>query len=251
VNPEFLSWPDIRNLIVRFTPRRQPLLALYNQLPTTRCRRRTRCCSLLPEMSLPEALNALNSIRRFPPDRSLSLLKQTVRYFLINPLEITSCPFLKGWDCLIYEDRFFGCRAYGLWSPKEYQRRAEANQRAKRNMGEQWLRLGIRLTAEVINFQVPYCQEVFPAEPGLVCDPALTEVEEGIEQISEQLHPWSGRFRDLYFSDLSFLVAGLIFGIPEAVRLKFILVKEGLQTGSRRRLDEVVRGLDLRRDFFT
>ena len=251
MNPEFFSWPDIRELIARFIPGRQSLLALYNRLPATRCRRRARCCSLLPEMSLPEALIALDSIRQFPPARRLSLLKKAVRYFLINPLEITSCPFLEGSDCLIYADRFFGCRAYGLWSPEEYQRRTEANRPAKRNMGEQWLRLGFRLPAAVIDFQVPYCRQVLPAESGLVSDPLLTEAEEGIEQISGRLHPWSGRFRDRYFSDWSFLIAGLVFGIPEAVRLKFTLVKEGLQTGSRHRLDEVVRGLDLRGDLFT
>jgi hypothetical protein len=47
------------------------------------------------------------------------------------------------------------------------------------------------------------------------------------------------------------LIAGLIFGIPEAVRLKFSLVKEGLQTGSRHRLEEVVRSLDLHGDLLT
>jgi hypothetical protein len=202
-------------------------------------------------MSLPEALIALDGIRQFPLDRRLSVLKKSVRYFFINPLEITSCPFLESSDCLIYPDRFFGCRAYGLWSPEEYRRRSEADRPAKRNMGEQWLRLGIRLPAAVIDFQVPYCRQVLPAEPGPISDRSLKEVEEGIEQISGQLHPWSGRFRDRYFSDWSFLIAGLIFGIPEAVRLKFSLVKEGLQTGSRLRLEEVVSGLDLRGDLFT
>ena len=92
---------------------------------------------------------------------------------------------------------------------------------------------------------------MLPAEAGLISDPLLREAEEKIEQISGQLHPWSGRFRDRYFSDWSFLIAGLIFGIPEAVRLKFNLVKEGLQTGSRQRLEDVVSGLDLRGDLFT
>ena len=170
MNHEFFSWPDIRELIARITPRRPSLLAVYNRLPATRCRRRTRCCSLLPEMSLPEALIALDGIRQFPLDRRLSVLKKSVRYFLINPLEITSCPFLEGSDCLIYADRFFGCRAYGLWSPEEYQRRTEANRPAKRNTGEQWLRVGIRLPAAVVDFQLPYCRQVIPAETGLISD---------------------------------------------------------------------------------
>ena len=118
-------------------------------------------------------------------------------------------------------------------------------------MGEQWLRLGIRLPAAVTDFQLPYCRQVLPAESGLISDRLLREAEEGIEQISEELHPWSGRFRDRYFSDWSFLIAGLIFGIPEAVRLKFSLVKEGLQTGSRHRLEEVVNSLDPRGDLLT
>jgi Fe-S-cluster containining protein len=202
-------------------------------------------------MSLPEALMALDGIRQFPLDRRSSVLKKSIRYFLINPLEITSCPFLEGSDCLIYDDRFFGCRAYGLWSPEEYRRRTEADRSAKRNMGEHWLRLGIRLPAAVVDFQLPYCREVLPTEAGLISDRLLREAEEEIEQISAQLHPWSGRFRDRYFSDWSFLIAGLIFGIPEAVRLKFNLVKEGLQTGNRPRLEDAMRGLDLRGDLFT
>jgi hypothetical protein len=244
MNPDFFSWPDIQALLARSLPQRQALQGLYARLPATRCRRRTHCCALLPEASLVEVLAALAAIQEFPSERRLDLLKKAIRYFLVNPLEITSCPFLEGADCLIYADRFFGCRAYGLWSPEEYERRSEANRQAKRGLGEQWLRLGVRLPAAVLDFQVPYCREVEPAVgPGE--DRELIAAEEAIEKIADQLGPEANRFRNLYFSDLSILLAGLLLGVPEALRLKFTLVQEGRRTGSRNGLEKALGSLEL------
>lgn len=244
MSPDFFTWPDIQALLARSLSQRQALQDLYTQLPATRCRRRAHCCALLPEASLVEVLAALAAIREFPSERRLDLLKKAIRYFLINPLEITSCPFLEGTECLIYPDRFFGCRAYGLWSPEEYERRSGANRQAKRDMGEQWLRLGVRLPAAVLDFQVPYCREVDPDAAGPGADRELMIAEEAIEKIADQLGPQADRFRNLYFSDLSFLLAGLLLGVSEALRLKFTLVKERLRTGSRNGLEEVLRNLE-------
>jgi hypothetical protein len=71
-----------------------------------------------------------------------------------------------------------------------------------------------------------------------------------VERLSEQLDPEHQRFRHLYFADLSFLLAGLILGTPEALRLKFTLVKEGLPIGRPDRLDEVLLNLEGRGDLF-
>jgi hypothetical protein len=243
MNLDFFSWPDIRNLLARSLPQRQALQGLYARLPATRCRRRAGCCALLPEASLVEVLAAFAGIQKLPTERRLGLLKQAVRYFLINPLEITSCPFLEETDCLVYADRFFGCRVYGLWSPEEYSRRAEANRLAKKNMGDQWLRLAVRLPASVLDFQVPYCREVEPIKGNPADDQGLIALEEEIEKISGQFGPEADRFRHLYFSDLSFLLAGLLLGIPEALRLKFTLVQAGLRTGSRQALEKALQGL--------
>jgi hypothetical protein len=250
MNPSFFNWTDIRDLLARSLPQRLALQHLYARLPATRCRRQAHCCAMLPEMSLTEALTALDRMQRFPPDQRGYVLKKMVRYFLINPLEITACPFLEGADCLIYEDRFFGCRAYGLWSPEEYARRAGANRQAKSQMREQWLRLGVRLPAAVVDFQVPYCSQVVTAGAEAVTDTSLLETEEEVERLSEPLDPGHQRFRDLYFTDLSFLLAGLILGTPEALRLKFTLVKEGLPIGRPDRLDEVILNLEGRADLF-
>ena len=244
MNLDFFSWPEIRDLLVRSLPQRQALQGLYARLTATRCRRRAYCCALLPEASLVEVLAALAAIQEFPSERRLDLLKKAIRYFLVNPLEITSCPFLEGADCLIYADRFFGCRAYGLWSPEEHERRSGANRQAKRGLGEQWLRLGVRLPAAVLDFQVPYCREVEP-DVGPGEDRELIAAEEAIEKIADQLGPEANRFRNLYYSDLSFLLASLLFGVPEALRLKFTLVLEGRRTGSRNGLEEALRSLDL------
>lgn len=250
LTPDFFPGPELKALIDRSAPQRQLLADLYGRLPATRCLRRTRCCSLLPEISLIEALAVLEGLRLFPPEQRLPLLRKLVRYFFINPVEITSCPFLEGTDCLIYAERFFGCRAYGLWSWEEYQGRAGSAQQAKQHLSARWLNLGVRLPAGVVDFQIPYCREVRPTDQRPISDRHLLEAEEEIEKISEQINPGHRGFRDLYFSDLSFLITGLMVGIPEALRLKFTLVKEGLLTGTTQALDTAVRNLDLPGDFF-
>jgi Fe-S-cluster containining protein len=244
MSPDFFSWPEIQNLLARPFPQQQALQDLYARLPATRCRRRARCCALLPEMSWLEALAALDTLRRFSPDRRKHLLGKVLRYFLTNPLEISTCPFLEGAECLIYENRFFGCRAYGLWSPEEYRRRAEANQRAKRNLGEQWLRLGVRLPGAVLDFQVPYCRSLELTSGPSVDDRGLVALEAELENLIDPRDPGAGRFRDLYFSDLSFLLAGLRWGVPQALRLKFTVVRDGLRGGTPPGRDQAWRGLE-------
>jgi Fe-S-cluster containining protein len=233
----------VHDLLVRSTQERLGLEDVYALLPATHCKRTTLCCALLPEIGLMEALAAIQRLAAMEPAVRLRLSRKLVRYFFVNPVEITSCPFLEGRDCLIYEARFFCCRAYGLWSRQYYEKQAACSREAKEYTEEQWRMLGVSLPATVLNFHVPYCPHVEVEGDGEVEDEMLLHAAELIEVLSRQLAPWHGSFYRAYFSDLSFLLASLAFGPGKAIQMKFSLVRHALSAGDRSRIDEVVAEL--------
>lgn len=139
------SQHDIKKLLQNSVHLLQELKEPYELLPSTRCRRKTRCCSMLPEMSLVEALAVIKRLLDMPSAMRRQFVQNIVSYFFLNPVEITLCPFLEGQDCLIYEDRFFGCRAYGLWSQEYYEKLTAGVRGAKIHLREQWKDLGLSL----------------------------------------------------------------------------------------------------------
>lgn len=235
-----ISLANLKQLIQDSHLQRRELQTLYDRLPRTRCRRLTRCCSLLPEMTLLEALQAFQTLMEMTPDLRMALIKKTIRYFLINSAEITACPFLKDQDCLIYEDRFFGCRAYGLWSPEYYNDLVEKNRRSKDGIGEQWEKLGVILPEEVLKFSIPYCSQVEALSLTPLGDEPLRTAATAIEGLSESFTPWHTIFRDHYFSDFAFLLAGMTFGLRLAVGYKFQVIREVVGSGNRRGLEELL-----------
>ena len=234
----------IKQLLVKSTKQRLALRETYAQLPSTRCRRRTHCCSLLPEMSLVEALTAVQLLVDMVPKQRHQLSSRMIHYFFLNPVEILMCPFLEGQECLIYQDRFLGCRAYGFWSKGYYQQQAEHSRQAKRLSQEQWQRLGVSLPQAVVDFHLPYCPYVEVEEDMPVDDEHLLHASDTIEAISGQLAPWHDFFRQRYFSDLSFLLVSNVLGSKEAIQLKFEIVRDFLSTGSNERVDAMVGKLD-------
>ncbi|MGD8450149.1 MAG: hypothetical protein PVF36_13060, partial [Desulfobacterales bacterium] len=106
----------IRELLQTSDRQFQELKEVYALLPDTRCQRKTHCCSLLPEITLVEALLAIRRLVEMATAVRNPLIQKIIGYFFLNPVEITSCPFLEGQECTVYPDRFFGCRSYGLWS---------------------------------------------------------------------------------------------------------------------------------------
>ncbi len=218
----------------------QELNEIYKLLPTTRCRRRTHCCSMLPEMTLVEALLAIQRLVYMAPAMRRRVVQNIIGYFFLNPVEITSCPFLDGQDCLIYEDRFFGCRAYGLWSREYYEELAARNRQSKTFLQKQWENLGVSLPQRVIDFQVPYCLCV--EIDGNVCinDKMLLNISNKILELSHRFSHWHKSFSQRYFSDLGFLLASLVFGLSEAVQMKFTVVRDIVTLGNRSRLDRIV-----------
>ena len=212
----------------------------YNLLPATRCRRNTYCCSLLPEKTLIEALAAVQLLATQNSRVRQQLINNIVSYFFINPARISACPFLAGSDCLIYQNRFFGCRTYGLWSPEYYDSLASRNRQAKQAFQLQWQELGISLPQEVIDFQVDYCCHVETVGGGTIDDEGLSRAADTIKSLSEQFVDWHRIFNQNYFADLSFLVTALIFGVTGAIQIKFSIVRDLVTTNDRTRLDKIL-----------
>jgi Fe-S-cluster containining protein len=235
-----LSLADLRGLLVHAQAQRQELKNIYSQLPETRCRHRVFCCSLLPEMTLLEALEALEQLRTFPPARRRDLTQKIIRYFFINPVEIPSCPFLEDRDCLIYPSRFFGCRAYGLWSKDHYRQIAHDDRLSRKKVVQLWKNLGVTLPEKVTEFQADYCAAVETVGPGKTSDKDLLLTAKRIEGCSRKLDPWHLTYQEGYFQDLSFLTAGLLADLSEVVRLKFTLVRDLLQTEDRNPLEQLI-----------
>ena len=241
----------IRELLAGSTEQRLALKETYAQLPSTRCRRRTHCCSLLPEMSLVEALTAVQLLVDMVPGQRRQLSSRMIHYFFLNPVEILMCPFLEGQECLIYQDRFLGCRAYGLWSKGYYQQQAEHSRQAKGLSQEQWQRLGVSLPQAVVDFHLPYCPYVEVEGEVPVDDEHLLHASDTIEAISGQLAPWHDSFRQRYLSDLSFLLVSNVLGSQEAIQLKFEIVRDFLSNGKKERLTKIVEDIfDKLDDFF-
>ena len=230
----------LRDLIQSSAVLHRGLEKVYDLLPVTQCRRQLRCCSLLPEMTFLEALGAMEVMRTWPSTERARILKKLVRYFFCNALEISTCPFLRERECLIYTDRFFGCRAYGLWSRDYYQKLADQNRQGKKILRQQWEKLGITLPGKVLSFGVPYCPQVKTDPPVEISDERLSAAWEKIESLSGGLNPWDQEFRERYFSDLSYFLAGLQFGAHEAVRLKFFIVRDIIQRRDRLRLERAL-----------
>jgi Fe-S-cluster containining protein len=233
----------IKELLQTSDPQLKALKQTYALLPETRCRRSTRCCSLLPEMTLVEALPVIRRVLEMTEGVRNPLIKKIIEYFFLNPVKITSCPFLEGQDCLVYPDRFFGCRSYGLWSRARYATLAARDRKAKKHLREQWKRLGVCLPKKVVDFQMPYCPWVETNGPIIIDDETLLKASDRIQAISAHFsfrHQWFAR---RYFSDLSFLLSALMFGYTQAVQMKFTLVRDMVNTENSTKLDRIIQEL--------
>jgi hypothetical protein len=166
-----------------------------------------------------------------------------VEYYFFNSVKISSCPFLEGRDCLIYSDRFFGCRAYGLWSYEYYQKLAKLNREAKIQLQLQWKRLGVTLPKQVVDFNRPYCQEVKTKTPYKMDDRMLNDIWNAINRLSERLSPWHRIYRQKYSGDLSFLFSAIAFGFNEAVKLKYTVVRDILYFNNKNIFKQIIESL--------
>ena len=240
-----ITFTTIQELLQSKAAELSELKKLYDLVPPTRCNGKAHCCSMLPESTLLEALAVFERLNRETSGRRHELLKKIVRYFFINPARITACPFLEDNRCTIYADRFFGCRAYGLWSPRQYDKMAGQHRQAKLSLSGQWQKLGIRLPADVIDFTVDYCTDAAVAEGPAIDDDRLVRISTDIHQLSGRLEPWHQTFSGMYYADFSFLTAANIFEIPRLLRLKVNIVRGCVETGSSDILEKTLENLKI------
>lgn len=238
-----MTWTIIRDCIANSTDSLEALAEVYNRVPQTLCERKTHCCKLLPEASFVEIMATIRCIQNMTVRPRKRVYTKLVEYFFLNPVKITSCPFLDGRDCLIYSDRFFGCRAYGLWSYEYYQKLAECNRKVKSELQLQWKRIGISLPKRVIDYNVPYCREVETVGSSTMDDQLLTDIWNTVKQLSERLSPWHRIFQEKFFCDLSFLFSTLAFGFNKAVQLKYNVVKDIVVFKSKNTFKQVIENL--------
>jgi Fe-S-cluster containining protein len=233
------SQHDIKKLLRNSAHQLQELKETYSLLPSTKCRRKTNCCSILPEISLVEAIAVFKLLLDMPSSTRMQFVQNIISYFFLNPVEIRLCPFLKDQDCLIYENRFFGCRAYGLWSHEYYENLSAGVRRAKINLREEWKNLGLSLPSKVVDFQVPYCTHVEIDGHEFVDDRMLQNISDTIEAISGRLSRRHQSFSRIYYSDLSFLLTSLVFGIAGSIQMKFAVVRDIITTGNMTGLEKI------------
>ncbi len=233
---------DIKRLLSNSESIFKELERNYSFIPPTKCKRMAFCCSLMPEVTLVECLVIFKWLITVPLDVRMKILQRMVYYFFMNPVEIIKCPFLEGKDCLIYDKRFFGCRAYGLWSKEYYEKLSEKSCYAKNFIRKQWEVLGISLPSVVMDFYVPYCLNVkINSHKFKIDDQFLLKISDNINTLSQYFGKWHEVFKQIYFSDSSFLLASLLYGFPESVRLKFDIVNDFVKTGSREKLNEALK----------
>jgi hypothetical protein len=235
-----ISLNTIGELLRDSENRQRELAKAYACLPATRCQRKIHCCSMLPEMTLIEALAAIQQMIEMTSALRLRYLAKLAHYFFLNAVEITSCPFLAGRDCVIYPDRFFGCRAYGLWSPTHYGMLAARSRSAKKLLHNQWKKLGISLPAAVVGYQVPYCPDVETIDDITADDHLLISVSKSIESLSRRCSEAHDAFEQAFFSDFSFLITTLLFGLRETLQMKFAVVREVVHTGQSDTLRDIL-----------
>ena len=211
---------------------RPELDSIREQIPQTYCDRRTSCCALLPEMTFVEAGVIMKQIELLNRDDRNELLRKIMAYYFLNPVMILGCPFLEGKNCCIYQDRPFGCRAYGLWSFGHYRRRQEQGLSGKKQVRRSWEQLGVILPKAVTAFSLPYCRSVRPL-PGVdLDDRGLVDLENEIQSLDRNLPVPAREFSKRYYNDLSFLVTADLIGYDSALRNKVAIVKEYLAAGT-------------------
>ena len=211
---------------------------LYQELPDTTCARRGACCGLLPPVFTVELAGWLHRLPEIPYKERAAQARRLVEHFLCNAAQRRPCPWARPDACAIYPQRFLGCRAYGLWSSEAYAVRAAQALQGQQAVAQAWQGLGVTLPPEVLAPAPPYCRQVRPVGGHAVDDAAIETLEKRALELSRDLPPSLERLHD-FGGDISFAVAALALGQPQALSLKVALTK-ALLTGDQAEAQELL-----------
>ncbi len=216
----------LRPLLEAYRAADRKLNSIYRRLPEVTCRGKAACCTLLPDLTLAEALSAFQSLVNMEETQRRDVIERTALYFYLNPVKTMSCPFLENKRCIIYERRFSGCRTYGLWSRRHYERMAARSLEAKRNLQSVWQQAGVQLPPDVTGFHVPYCTHVRVVKGKRPDDSALVQIGTRVANLSEQIsQAMHVRFVRDFYMDFSFFMVSLASGMQGAANDKFVAVR--------------------------
>ncbi len=235
-----MEWAAIDSLVCGSQDLLNELRAVYQHIPPTTCRRRAKCCSLLPETSFVEFLHLYQTLGLMPDATTRSVLAKIAAYYLLNSVERLDCPFLDSGSCLIYGWRPFTCRAYGLWSQRYYDEQAARNRQGKEACRAGWKSLGIDLPEEVLNFSQGYCLSV-TSDAMSADDGMLNAIWTKILELGEPFEPLHSRYVQEYFSDFSFAMTALALGYRRALVEKVNVAREVVTHGDKKRVDSLVQ----------
>ncbi len=225
----------VPEIVESFSRYSRKLHGLYDRIPEVTCRGRAKCCTLLPEMTFVEAASAMLLVTNMAPADTRNLLKRTALYFLLNPVRIMSCPFLQDGRCIIYKDRFLGCRTYGLWSEKYYRRMAAGNLAAKYRLRQVWASAGVVIPEEIAGFQIPYCGDVRVTAGKIPGDRMLAKLGRRLAGLSSEFDPLMHEsFRTVFYLDFSFWLVSMALGGQGAAQIKFRVVRDMVHSGDER-----------------
>ncbi|MBU1275023.1 MAG: hypothetical protein KJ720_06575 [Proteobacteria bacterium] len=210
----------------------------YQDLPATTCARRGACCGLLPPVFTVELAAWLHRLPATPYKERAAQARRLVEHFLGNAAQRRACPWALAEACAIYQDRFLGCRTYGLWSREAYQTRAAQAAQGQEAVAAAWRGLGVELPSEVLAPAPPYCLQVKPLTGPVPDDAFIEGLEERALELSRDLPQSLGRLHD-FGGDISFAVAALALGQPQALSLK-VAVTKALLAGDKEEAAELL-----------
>lgn len=156
-------------------------------------------------------------------------------------MQLSGCPFLEEGGCTIYEYRTFGCRAYGMWSRELGNLRIRESRKDKKALREMWKRFGIQLPADIIEFEIDYCDKVETLSDSPPSDDDLMELLQWVYDMDASLKELQEKFENEYHSDFSLLTAALTLGMKKALLEKFAVAKEIVQNGTDTRLQKTLK----------
>jgi hypothetical protein len=200
--------------------------ASYARLPDTACARRGFCCALLPPLQPVEMLAWLHGQAGREARARAAEVARLVEHFLLNAAVRRPCPWALPRSCAMYGQRFFACRAYGLWSAEAYAVRREAALAAQTQVAQAWSRLGVELTEEVLSPGPEYCGQVGQIPNGdnhPMGDKDLERIEAELTALSQNL---PGEAELLACGgDLAYLLARLALGEGQCLAAKVEVTK--------------------------
>ena len=118
--------------------------------------------------------------------------------------------------------------------------RTRESRKGKKALRNMWKRYGIELPADTVEFEIDYCVkvQVRPGKP--VDDEAIMNLLTRVYHLGKPLGHLQSQFEEVYYSDFSFLLASLAFGMRKALLLKFAVIKEIVQEKTDRYLQQAL-----------